>query len=262
VPQDVSGYRTSFPTALPGGLRVGPRPKVYEPVGVALPGAKQKKAAAARRRRVKRATGYAYPPVGVKLKGPSTKYKMSQAAEKKARAADRARIKKLGFIGKDEKQHLSYVRGGSSSSVNNPTRAQVANKAIATAGNKALKKVGAVVTGAIARTVFPRGARQIKKSRALAKTVVNVLKQPAVLRALGVAGAGAAAYAVTRKTKASGVLGDALVSAAYAARDKNEAARMRLFRNAVQNARGRGQPLTSSQIKQLARAYGFSTTNR
>jgi len=247
---------------LPGGLRVGPRPKVYEPVGVALPGAKQKKAAAARRRRVKRATGYAYPPVGVKLKGPSTKYKMSQAAEKKARAADRARIKKLGFIGKDEKQHLSYVRGGSSSSVNNPTRAQVANKAIATAGNKALKKVGAVVTGAIARTVFPRGARQIKKSRALAKTVVNVLKQPAVLRALGVAGAGAAAYAVTRKTKASGVLGDALVSAAYAARDKNEAARMRLFRNAVQNARGRGQPLTSSQIKQLARAYGFSTTNR
>jgi len=262
VPQDVSGYRTSFPTALPGGLRVGPRPKVYEPVGVALPGAKQKKAAAARRRRVKKTTGYAYPPVGVKLKGPSTKYKMSQAAERKARAADRARIKKLGFTGTGEKQHLTYVRGGSSSSTTNPTRAAVANKAIAKAGNQALKKVGAVVTGAIARTVFPRGTRQIKKSRALARTVVNVLKQPAVLRGLGVAAAGVGAYAITRKTKASGVLGDALVSAAFAARDKNEAARMRLFRQAVQNARGRGQPLSSAQIKQLAKAYGFSTTNR
>jgi len=262
VPQDVSGYRTSFPTALPGGYRVGPRPKVYEPVGVALPGAKQKKAAAARRRRVKKATGYSYPPVGVKLKGPSTKYKMSQAAEKKARAADRARIKKLGFTGTGAKQHLTYVKGGSSSSVNNPTRAQVANKAIATAGNKAFKKVGAIVSSTIAGAVFPKGPRQLKKSRALARTVTNVLKQPAVLRALGVGAAGAAAYAVTRKTKAGGALGDALVTAAYAAREKNEAARMRLFRQAVQNARGRGQPLTSSQIKQLARAYGFSTTNR
>ena len=261
MPQDVSGYRTSFPTALPGGLRVGPRPKVYEPVGVALPGAKQKKAAAARRRRVKKATGYAYPPVGQKLKGQSTKYKMTQAAERKARAEDNKRLKKLGFIGKGSAQHLSYVKGGSSSSTTNPTRAAIANKAIAKAGNQAFKKVGAVVTGAIARTVFPRGRVQLKKSRALARTVVNVLKQPAVLRGLGVAAAGVGAYAATRKTKAGGALGDLLVRAAYEAQDKNEAARMRLFRTAVRNARARG-PVSSSDIKRLAQAYGFSTTNR
>lgn len=262
MPQDVSGYRTSFPTAALPGVRVGPRPKVYEPVGVALPGAKEKRAAATRRRRVKKRTGYAYPPVGKPLKGPSTKYKLQQAAERKARSLDKARIKKLGFIGTGTKQHLSYVKGGSSSSANAPKLAAKTNKAIGDAGNKLAKKLGAVVTGAIARTVFPRGARQIKKSKALARTVVNALKNPAVLRGLGVAAAGAGAYAVTRKTKIGGALGDALVSAAYAAQDKSEAARMKLFRNAVQNARGRGQPLTSAQIKQLAKAYGFSTTNR
>lgn len=89
------------------------------------------------------------------------------------------------------------------------------------------------------------------KAKVLAKKVA-----PSVAKATIIGAVGAGAYAVTRKTKAGGALGDYVVKKHYEARERKEAAAMARFQAALKAERARG-PVSSARVKQLAKQSGL-----
>lgn len=249
----LTGYRTSFPTALPGGRAAATG---ASPVGYALPGTAKKAIKSAARRR-KKATGFAYAPVG-------------RPTKKRKRGASKAR-RAYSFSG---------TRGGSSSTAISQKEYEKAAKAEAKAAareakrgstaGKYAKKVGdkalTVVSGAVGRALFPGGIRGAKQrartAAAITSGVKKIISNPAVrtaAKATAVAGAGIAAYELTRRSRLGGRAGDAVVEAYFKQKDRSEAKRMAAFRAALAAERRQG-PVSSQRVKALASTFGFSTS--
>jgi hypothetical protein len=239
-------YRESFPTALPGGKG---RP-VQEPSGAALPGfAKAKKKQLARR---KKATGYAYAPVGKPLPARKEKKARSQFADVrggKSTTATKAAYRKAIAAEKKAQKEAAKVLAVASkpSKLGNLARR---------AGSSAAK----VTAGVIARQLFPGGRSGAKRRVEVAKKAVELGKKVIGTRAgqIGaIIGAGVGAYAITRKSKLGGKGGDAVVAAYFRSKDRSADARLRQFRQAVAAERAQGK-VSSARIRELAHIFGFT----
>jgi hypothetical protein len=247
-------YRTDFPVALPGG-KLGKAPPT--PVGVALPGmSKAKKRQIARR---KKATGYAYEPVGKPLPKKKDRPKKGQFSDVRGKGSststNKAKQKAYqAMVARELGQQLPTANAAKKAAAKESKLAALARKA----GNRSI----AVVAGAIGRSLFPGGRTGAKRRAQTAAKVVGALKKVASTK-IGqgalIGAAGGAAYALTRKSKLGGRAGDAIVAAYYAMKDRSADARMQAFRNAVRAERAAGTA-TSARIRELAATFGFSTT--
>lgn len=159
----------------------------------------------------------------------------------------------------------------SRSKVRAPRLAKIAKPRATPAARKTAsfgEKLGAevqrkVVAAAISRVAPRRGVAA--RGRAAARTVAAKLtpgdianvKRAATLigKASLVGAAGAAAYALTRKSKLGGVAGDAAVSRYYAADESKKQARFSRFRAALKAERAKGA-VSSARVKALAQQYG------
>jgi hypothetical protein len=227
-----------------------------------LPGmSKAKRKQIARR---KKATGYAYAPVGKKL--PT---KRQRKADLKARGEFSDVRGKGSSTSTNKAKQKAYQAMVARELAGLPSEKVAAKKAakeskLAALSRKAGNRAVAVVAGAIGRSLFPGGRTGAKRRAETAKKIVGALQKAAGTtagKAVGVGAAGIAAYALTRKSKLGGRAGDAIVAAYYRRKDRSESARMQAFRNAVRAERAAGTA-TSARVRELAATFGFSTTGK
>lgn len=124
-----------------------------------------------------------------------------------------------------------------------------------TTSRVAEKLATAVGRGVVAATVGGTRAQKARRTRAVTRGAVALAKKVGA-RGLGALGAGATAFAITRKTKAGGALGDRLVAEHFALRDRRENLQVKRFRDQVAAERKRG-PVSSDRVRQIAKQYGL-----
>jgi len=144
-------------------------------------------------------------------------------------------------------------------------RATPAARKTASFGEKLGAQVQRQVVAAAISRVAPRRGRVAARARTAARTVAgkltpgdiaNVKRAAALIgKASLVGAAGAAAYAITRKSKLGGVAGDAAVSRYYAADESKKQARFNRFRAALKAERAKGA-VSSARVNALAKQFG------
>jgi len=169
----------------------------------------------------------------------------------KKKAATRSVVAKARVPSSAKKSSTS--KAGAAERITTAVAKQIASSAV----QRALPRLSAKTRAKQTRAVFGEIKKTVGAAVTRAATAAKSLSPRAqmIAKGTGVAAAGAAAYAITRKSKLGGKVGDYVVAKVHARKDAKADARLRAFRSAVAAERARG-PVSSARVKQLAAQYG------